>query len=127
MDPSSFIDVHVFDGSWSHNITTKFNLEEKNVIFDWLIKQIGENVDYNAIGGLKLVIGDTQQYPNFDPRNNIYADDILAEICVMLVEMNENDRNDVLKNILEQMSDMYLLGRCPQGRSTRLIQIYKSL
>lgn len=123
---SSFIDVHVYDGKWQHNITTRLSIQEKYTLFNWLLKVLN-GVDCDAINGIKLVINNTQQQPNFDRVNCIYADDILAEICVKLINTPENNRIDTLKNIAEQMADMYRLGQCPQGRSTRLIQIYKYL
>lgn len=129
-NPSSFIDVHVFDGSWSHDITTKLSNIEKYTLFDWLIcclKSRGVSCDSDTIKGIKLVYENIQQHPNFDPRNSVYADDILSEICVRLVKIPESERGDTFDNISEQMADMYKLGQCPQGRTTRLIQIYNYL
>ena len=127
-NPSSFIDVHTFDGSLSHNIKNRFTLEEKCVMFNWLIVQINtiSSLDCDSITGLKLVIENTQ-HSNFDSKNNVYADDILVEICAKLIDVKENERISILKNIAEQMSDMYRLGQCPQGRTTRLIQIYNAM
>lgn len=132
----AFKNVHEFDGHWEHNVTTRFTLQEKVIFFNWLIsyaKTVDENhltrIDMiSATNGLKLVIENSQKTPNFDPVNKIFADDILAEICKILVDSDDIElRNHVVKNVLEQMSDMYKLGRCSQGKSTRLIQLYKTL
>ena len=125
-NPSSFIDVHVFDGRWNHDITTRTTPEQKQTMFKWLLSNMC-GAECDAINGIRLVVDNIQLPPNYDHVNNVYADDILAEICIKLVNLSENDRVDVLKNIAEQMADMYRLGQCPQGRSTRLIQVYNFL
>lgn len=140
-----FRDVHVYDGKWSHDIKTEVSIQEKCELFNSLyqeIKTIGNGVDVSsALKGLVLVVENTQRPSNFDPANNIYADDILVEICKMITidklvttkvgtsldesrpELSEK-MYDSLMNVAEQLGDMYNLGQCPQGRSTRLIQIY---
>lgn len=130
---SNFIDVHTFDGKWNHNIQTRFTREQKYKLFGWLVCGLSRiGVDRNTINGIKLIIDNIQLPGNYDNRNNVYADDILAEICSILIDKREQENGDVLlvdtlKNIAEQIKDMYLLGQCPQGRSTRLIQIYNYL
>lgn len=134
-NPAEFKDVHVYDGQYTHNITTHLSLQEKVILFNWLIsytKTIGdeylEKIDMNgSTNGLKLVIENTQSQSNFDPINKVYADDILAEICEKLVSSDDKElRRDIIRNVLEQMDDMFKLGQCPQGKCTRLIQICKS-
>ncbi len=135
-NPNTFIDVHTFDGQWSHNITTRFDKHEKVIFFNWLIiyaktlpPEILSSLDmHSSVMGLRLVIENTQSSSNFDPINKVYADDILSEICDKLVASDDQElRQDAVRGILEQMSDMFKLGQCPQGRSSRLIQIYKTL
>ena len=132
-DPSSFIDVHNFDGSWTHDITTKFTLQEKLILFQWLLKSLSKlkiikpTNQHDYLKGVKLVIDNIQQEPNYDSINLVYADDILAEICSKLINLPEIKRIDTLLNLEEQMSDMNCLGQCPSGRTTRLIQLYKCL
>lgn len=122
---NSFFDVHLFDGNWVHNITTRFTREEKCILFDWILFQINE-LSVKSMG-LELVIQKTQQYDNFDQKNNVYADDVLVEICSKLIKLKNEDRVDILKLLIEQMNDMYILGQCPQGRTTRLFQLYNSM
>ena len=134
---SSFRDVHTFDGIWKHDINTRVSNEDKVKIFNWLLENMLSN-DINSIDissgiqGLKLVINNTQQQSNYDPTHKVYADDILAEIVLSIMRIIDSKENDckektttIIKQLLEQMGDMYKLGTCPQGRSARLIQIYK--
>lgn len=126
---NSFIDVHVFDGKWTHDIQARFILSQKDVLFRWLRARLSRiNIPLTAIQGVELVINNTGSSRNYDPINKVSADDILAEICWILVDREgREDITDYLLLLSEQMSDMYRLGQCPQGRSLRLIQIYKSL
>ncbi len=117
-------DVHYYDAQWKHNINTRFNIANKFKLFKWLYNNcIKLNKTENGIKGLELVINDTQKYPNLDNANKIYADDILAEICIHLMKTKNKIIIDLL---LEQMNDMYNTGQCPQGRTTRLFQIYNT-
>lgn len=133
IDTNSFENVHVFDGKWTHNIKTETKLEDKCLIFNNLYQELKNlGVESNSLNGLILVIENTQKSSNFDSVNNVYADDILVEICKKIFypfksDISDDKKKDVLTNIAEQLSDMYQLGRCPQGRSTRLIQIYNFL
>ena len=57
--------------------------------------------------------------PNFDTANKIDCTDVLCSILIRKMSR-------VILNLLEeQLKDNYNLGRCPQGRSTRLLQIYQ--
>lgn len=123
------MDVHIFDGHWSHDIKTNISMDDKCKLFNSLYRDMTNlHVDSNSLKGLFLVVENTQKESNYDPINKIYSDDILAEICQKIVYMSSDvEKHDTIMNISEQLSDMYLLGQCPQGRSTRLIQIYNCL
>lgn len=60
--------------------------------------------------------------PNYDPTNHLFAIDLLwlcAELC-FLGDQSVADEASVLVNIqLDEMSS----GMCPQGRTTRLMQV----
>ena len=133
IDTTSFENVHLFDGKWTHNIKTETSLGDKCSLFNSLYRELKNlGVDSGSLNGLVLVVENTQQPSNFDSVNNVYADDILSEICKKIFEpLDEkgkvNINKDILLNIAEQLSDMFSLGQCPQGRSTRLIQIYNLL
>ena len=86
------------------------------------MKDLG--VESDSLQGLILIVENTQGSSNFDPVNNIYADDLLVEICKKI--SNSSETHDILVNIAEQLGDMYNLGQCPQGRTTRLYQLYLS-
>lgn len=122
------IDVHTFDGQWSHDITTKFSLKDKIVAFNILyndVKKITHNI--NDTSGLLLIMKDSQKISNYDSVNKLYADDILVEIFKKLIKLPKEDRIDMTKILIEQTQDMFNLGQCASGRVTRLFQIYKCL
>jgi hypothetical protein len=103
------------------------DLEEKNSTK--IPKENKINLD---LRGIITVINDTQKPQNFDNINNLYADDVLIEIINTLdilsaLDLENYIKNSVYLNIIEQMNDMITLGSCAQGRTNRLMQIYKSL
>lgn len=126
-NPDTFMDIHHFDGKWGHNIKTTTSLEDKCILFNALYQDMRDlGVESTSLRGLILVVENTQKPSNFDPANKIYSDDILAEICKKMINASAEKQHDTLVNIAEQLSDMYNLGQCPQGRSTRLYQLYLS-
>ena len=124
---NSFIDVHTFDGRWKikKEVKSRITIEDKHKLLRWFLEKVENVTDDDGKKGLQLVINDTQNINNYDSKNLIYADDILGEIFLELLK--KDDIEDYCKILLEQMRDMYLSGRCPQGRTTRLIQVYISL
>lgn len=133
-------DVHVYDGKWDKDIKLpKRNISINNKIE--LFKSLRDLIDEpTARAGLDLIINSIGQHSNYDNKNDVFADDILVELCLLLAdtkrkEMLENKEEkkegketsaDIINNISEQMKDMNLLGQCPQGRTTRLWQLYTS-
>lgn len=126
--------VHEFDGQVKKfNIATKYTISEKKQIFNQLIKQIygvhtkiSPNIYKIGMNGLVCVIVDSQTPKNFS--DDMFADDILADIAIQMNKLVENDKViDMCTNILEQMDDMMNLGRCPSGRVIRLMQIYHAV
>jgi hypothetical protein len=112
-------DLHQYDGLWSIDIPT-ISSDEKADLFRGLLNRIKTKVyTGSGVDGLLLVIVDSQTVNNYDPIHKVYADDILAYICK--AELTDQ----LLDLMLEQLSDMFITGRCPQGRTTRLYQIYK--
>lgn len=128
--------VHEFDGKWDKKsrIDSKFSKSEKESMFLLLDRLLSckisgsENPNSVARAGLKLIRDSTGEYANYDRANEIYADDILAELCVILSKIKDDKSKtaDLIKNISEQLTDMNNLGQCPQGRTTRLWQLYQS-
>ena len=128
----SFLDVHTFDGKWNVSFDTCLTVREKQKLFEWLLVNIDVKLPKdpfyaNGKTGLQLVIRDTQHHFNYDATNKVYADDILAEMCIKMLRLSMDNRLSILHLILEQMHDMFTTGQCSQGRSTRLYQLYKSL
>lgn len=118
-----FRDVHVYDGQlqniFTQTLTREVNeddiVEHVNDILDKLKSQEAKNC-------VNLILSQTG---NIDNANNVNAFDVLIEVCLLLHEMKESE--DVLNLLDEQLADCYMLGQCPQGRTTRLIQIYQIL
>lgn len=121
------IDVHTFDGQWSHDITTKFSLKDKIFVFNILYNDVKKITNINETSGLLLIMKDSQKISNYDSVNKLYADDILVEIFKKLIKLPKEDRIDMTKILIEQTQDMFNLGQCASGRVTRLFQIYKCL
>lgn len=130
------MNVHIFDGKIRNNhiIKNKFNNEQKIKMFDELYEVLQSDP---AKKGLNLIknIGCKD---NYDNTNDMYADDIMAEICDYIIKesyvQDDSKREEKIKDIKsiimsidEQLSDMYNTGTCAQGRVIRLYQIYKSI
>ena len=116
-----FRNVHEFDGSLNTVFSPEktYSLREKNDLFLQLRERL---VNRQAKFGVNLVIRDLSESKdslNFDDRNNLDCSDILAHICDKI----KNTAID-LNFIEEQLRDMVRLGRCPQGRTTRFLQIW---
>lgn len=126
------MDVHIFDGKIRNNhiIKNKFTNEQKIKMFEELYEVLQSDP---AKKGLSLIknIGCKD---NYDNTNDMYADDIMAEICDYIIkesyiedEEKIKDLKSIILTIDEQLSDMFLTGQCSQGKVIRLYQIYKSV
>ena len=113
------IDVHTFDGKLLNkfNITKIFSNNEKKKYF---LEFKSELKSQEAKSCVAMIINHINTMNNYDPTNKINAEDILMEIINM-------DYINILDFIDEQLSDCYKLGQCPQGRTTRLFQIWLAL
>ena len=119
MNSNKFMNVHVFDGKIGKGykrqhtlISTELWLKIAN-FYEKLTNPIAKQT-------VKMIMVDRNQ--NYDPRNDIDASDILADIIIKI-----SDDEVVDGYIQEQIADIFLLGRCPQGRTTRLYQIWRAL
>ncbi len=125
---SERIDVHTFDKTLKEKINTTVDVHSKLKLFNHILDLIEEYGVYNNRDGLYMIVKDTQTSNNWDQINNMWADDILYEICKKIVSIhNKNNQKSIIICLLEQMSDMYDTGRCGVGRIIRLYQIYQSL
>ena len=101
-NPNRWMDVHLTDRHLKfYNIRTTKPLEIKNKLFLWLLTkvnrlQLQQQRQHNmqaqqrfneGVTGLRIVITDTQLRPNYDDSNEMWADDILAEICEKLISI----------------------------------------
>jgi hypothetical protein len=119
------INVHIYDGKWKHDIKTTASPDEKRILFRLLYADMESlDVDPDSLKGLVTIIDDIGLRANYDTENSVWAEDILVEILKKTIGSSLENRRDILINISEQLADMYRLGSCPQGRSTRLYQLY---
>jgi len=118
---NSFRNVHVYDGQLKSLFTPILTptLSEDEIIerSDCILSKIKSEDANNCV---KLILS---QSGNKDDANNLNAFDILIEVCLLIYGIKDN--NDLISLLDEQLCDCYRLGQCPQGRTTRLMQIYQ--
>jgi hypothetical protein len=112
-----FIDVHTFDGKLvglfqDHSYTVS-DISKISDIKDRL-RGISKSI-YDEI--LRGGSG------NYDPLNNLDARNMLMYI----IENIELDNSGIIAILDEQLADIVELGSCPQGRTTRLLQVCECL
>jgi hypothetical protein len=110
-NPTNFIDVHFFDGMLKTKVG-KYTREEKCEAFAELEGKLQNPV---AIRMLQVITEDLSTQANYQPENDLEASDILFEI---VKDMDP----DLLFTLEEQLADI-ILGLCPSGRTTRLLQL----
>jgi len=120
MSSDNFQDVHQFDGKiempvFPNTHTVEQKLEQIKILLPKLTNTSAMLIMQLII---KALIDQTND--NYDDINNIDASDILANIL-------DKPYDEMLDIIQEQLEDIWLLGQCPQGRTTRFMQIYNSL
>ncbi len=117
----SSLDVHVFDGQLP-TICLEVDIETKKIraseIYDCFNPTASE-AQPQALNFLKSIIADIGTPKNYDPTNNLSADDLLS----ILWKYRENP--DFLKELEIQLLDMQT-GFCPQGRTHRLYQLVRA-
>jgi len=129
-DVTKFQDVHQFDGKLQTlKIKPHIPESDKRKMFEDLTTKISQNRNIphpQSVHGLHVVISDMGSPRNYDPTNDMYADDILAEICSLLqIHFDPDIINNIIETIAIQIVDMLQLGQCAQGRVNRLLQIYR--
>ena len=112
---NTFQDVHKYDNTWGKNYMPSCNWKEsdKEALFLNLITRL---TSVDAIKMVQLIMKGGVE--NYDVSNNANASDILADICTIPLEKKE------ISLLEEQLEDNFKLGQCPQGRTTRLFQLY---
>lgn len=113
VSPSTFRDVHVYDGklnTGSISVLKISNLEKQTM----LSKVISILKDERSKRMALLLLNETD---NYDNANKLNTSDIFATILSRRMTI------DIFSLLDEQLMDNFMLGQCPQGRSTRLLQI----
>ena len=120
-------DTHIYDGNLNINILSD-SMKENLLIINTLsleekrekckeIRNIASRIFTPiSLHYLDLIINSIGSEHNFDPTNNLNADDLL---CLCWYYRNNND---FLNELELQLSDIST-GSCPQGRTHRLFQI----
>ena len=130
----SFQEIHSYtEGKLYKYDINKVDKATKSNLFNCLIelisKHANENIKNAGITGIKLIYKDIEAPPNFSNSDNILADDVLAEICILISKQQDAEViMTAVNHICEQMSDMLVThGTCPVGRVSRLYQIFMFL
>lgn len=95
--------------------------EEKLKKFRDLVNELKDKINFGSLHCLSTIIRDFElrgkdktSNGNWDPANNLFADDLLWLCC---------QNKDAVQLLEIQLEDM-VTGMCPQGRTTRLLQTY---
>ncbi len=128
--PATFQDVHVYDGR-IRNVKLAYKVDEENKQQLFKFFHNSRLTDDTAKLGVRMIASDTQKPPNYDPSNDKYADDLLAALIIYMLETETTEGKESTESLTrvieEQLSDFVKLGQCPQGRCTRLLQVYNSI
>ena len=134
MNSNNFKNVHIYDGKLTSLYTPQNNGSKSmtnSIKKDFLlnfIEDIFNSYKINLSKPINLFIKglEDNNNSNFDKSNNIDSCDLLIDTLIVL------DKKELLKPgegllevLIEQLNDFVNLGQCPQGRSTRLLQIWQ--
>jgi len=115
----NFKNVHIYDGLLSDYKPSKaFTNEEKIIAFK---KFMEKSKNPYALQMVQIMLSDFLMGVNKDDKNNIDWADLFADI------MQHKDVEEMFIPLEEQLHDARLLGPCAQGRTTRLLQIWRAL
>jgi hypothetical protein len=122
MSETQFTNVHTFDGQLGtfFQPTREFTKTEKREMITRLIDRC---TIPSAKHMLATIVEDLNNHNNIDTSNNVDSSNILAEICKKLEDNSEIE----VSFIEEQIADISALGPCPQGRTTRFLQIWQAI
>jgi len=132
---ANFPDVHAAsDGRLiRYGIATRFSVPDKQRIIGSLIDVIreraNESVKSFGIEALTVISRDAGQEPNWQGADRLFVDDVIVEICALLIDVEDHEIVDTAINILcEQFADMIRTGGwCSSGRANRAVQAYMIL
>lgn len=125
--PSSNIkklQTHYYDGKLKNQISSlrlPYTKSEKVKKFTQLKEAINHTKQRthlsNAMRAITMIAVGVETDANYDKTNDVYADEILYII-------SENLQKDMIDDLVIQLADITTHGACPQGRCTRLAQLY---
>lgn len=121
---NSLLDTHYYDGKLTYvthyipelNYITNAPVEYKIEVIDNLFEALAHKLPDMALNNLFTLKKSIGTPANYDPTNNINADDLL---CLCYDHINDEDFVELL---IEQLIEM-TYGMCAQGRTHRLLQI----
>jgi len=127
------VNTHYFDGNIKYaieilqpDIERIAKIRERRQGYQQIFKMVKVQRPYpTVLSNLNQIInayqaaGRTEKSPNYDPVNKLYACDLLYLVYEKIYYDENDEYMDLLICQLEEMST----GMCPQGRTTRLIQI----
>ena len=113
---SQFQDIHIYDYTYKDSEYTPLVSGDKR---DWIERLLPKLTNSTAIQGVQLILANMGHLNNFDTTNQKRAEDLLADLAYVILTRD----TDLLFLLEEQLSDMYQLGQCAQGRVTRLWQL----
>jgi hypothetical protein len=112
----------VYDGDWRVPADLpRVNEHKRQTLFSWVNEKLPD------APGVRMVIEDEGRAPNYDPRSGAMACDLLAAILDRVYGFTKDYQDTWLTELALQMHDSWTTGRCPQGRTTRLYQLWLSL
>lgn len=132
---STFPDIHgQSDGKLFHyGIKSRFSIDEKQKLINGLIDLVRRRANHSimefGVQALSTISRDVGQEANWQGPDGIFADDLLADICELIVIINDNEIVDTaINHLCEQFADMIRTGGwCPTGRCSRIFQVYMIL
>lgn len=117
------MNVHSFDNTWTYELPPLIiDLELKRQEIERL-RQVGFSPE--ALISLDLLIRSFNTPANIDPCSATNVDDLLFLFSRLFRKHQKNpDIYQEVKSLLNEILIEMLTGGCPQGRSTRLYQLY---
>jgi hypothetical protein len=112
--PESFRNVHEYDGKQETVILRVPEELNKEEAIKKLIVTLNSEICTKIV--TKIV---TEKH--FDNLNNVYTDELLY--CILSKKISI----DLFCLLKEQLEDIFILGSCPQGITTRLSMIYNAM
>ena len=119
-----FKNVHEFDGQLRNIFNPQLVVDKEDEFLE-AAKRVHELLESEEAKQCFRMIAFTQDAQNFDSANQTHARLLLLVICSLI--QTHVEKKDLISVLSEQLRDCWMLGQCPSGRVTRLIQVYRLL